>query len=215
MESREVEDVSNEQENENNSDFFHGEQFIVRLRGGGTYRVTYESECLRRLLLAFKDVASDHGFDPVDPKALLCTILGVGVSSAVYIPGPTFRSRLTYPASYDFRRQFMARDRNFIRSMLELVYCEARFCARDMETVSTLEERVVSLEFDHTKRERKIEIHYLTGLHKDDRMCVIIEGRGTEPNSFHFGHSVHWTHKRLLAPNGRMRKVRRIEASVD
>ena len=186
------------------SGYFEGTQFISRIPSTGeVFKVTYDQETLTRLKAALQNVASEHGFGPVEPQTLLRTILGLG-EEGLYIPGPSFRSRNTYPASYDFCRQFLARDRNFVRSLLEVVFCKARFAARDMETLS-LQEAVVSVEFDHKLRKRKIEIHYKTGLNKDDRMCVIIEGCGTEPNFFRFGHSIHWANKRLLAPYRTMR----------
>jgi hypothetical protein len=197
------------------SGYFEGTQFISRIPSTGeVFKVTYDQETLTRLKAALQNVASEHGFGPVEPQTLLRTILGLG-EEGLYIPGPSFRSRNTYPASYDFCRQFLARDRNFVRSLLEVVFCKARFSARDMETLS-LQEAVVSVEFDHKLRKRKIEIHYKTGLNKDDRMCVIIEGCGTEPNFFRFGHSIHWANKRLLAPYRTMRgRAVRIPADVN
>ena len=205
--------VSDERENVNTADYFEGTQFISRNPSTGeVFKVTYEKQTLARIKTALKNVASEHGFGPIEPDSLLRTILGLG-EEGMYISGPSFRSRYAYPASYDFCRSFLARDRNFVRSLLEVVFCKPMFAARDMETVS-LQEAVVSVEFDHKLRKRKIEIHYLTGLNKNDRMCVIIEGRGTEPNYFSFQHSIHWANTRLLAPYKGMRPIR-IEAGVD
>ena len=113
-------------------------------------------------------------------------------------PGRSPAARRWHPLSYDFATKFLARDRNFVRSLLEVVFCQS-FAARDVDTVS-LQEAVVSVEFDYRVGKRKIEIHYLTGLHKDDRMCVTIEGYGkNKPNFFHFQHSMRWANTRLLA----------------
>lgn len=203
----------NERENKNAGDYFEGTQFISRSPSTGkVFKVTYDQQTLTRLKTALRNVASEHGFGPLEPESLLRTIHGLG-EEGLYIPGPSFRSRNVYPPSYDFCRQFLARDRNFVRSLLEVVFCKQTFAARDVETLS-LEENVVSVEFDHRLRKRKIEIHYLTGLNKNDRMCVIIEGCGTEPNFFRFGHSVLWANTRLLAPYRGMRPVR-IESGVD
>jgi hypothetical protein len=216
MENDDEANVCNEnvdKENMNTANYFEGTQFIQRNQDTGeVFKVTYDQETLTRLKTALKNVASEHGFGPVEPESLLRTIHGLG-GEGLYIPGPSFRSRLTYPASYDFCRQFLARDRNFARSLLELVFCKSSFSARDMESLS-LQEAVVSVEFDHKLRKRKIEIHYLTGQNTNDRMRVIIEGSGTEPNFFSFHPSIHWANKRLLAPYHGMRRIR-IEAGVD
>lgn len=206
-------DNPNERENKNAGNHFEGTQFISRCPSTGkVFKVTYDQQTLTRLKTALRNVASEHGFGPLEPESLLRTIHGLG-EEGLFIPGPSFKSRKTYPPSYDFCRQFLARDRNFVRSLLEVVFCKQTFAARDVETLS-LEENVVSVEFDHKLRKRKIEIHFLTGQNKNDRLCVIIEGCGTEPNFFRFGHSVHWANTRLLAPYRGMRRVR-IESGVD
>jgi hypothetical protein len=195
-----METVDNENLNADGaSDYFQGTQFRLRVpETNELFKVTYDQETLGRLTKALKNVATEHGFGHVEPHFLLRTILGLGKENGVYIPGPIFRPRNSYPLSYDFSSQFLARDRNFVRSLLQVVFCQS-FAARDVDTVS-LEEAVVSVEFDYRVGKRKIEIHYLTGLHKDDRMCVIIEGYGKKkPNFFLFQHSMHWANTRLLA----------------
>ena len=202
METVAVEDSNdNEDVNADGSpyDYFQGTQFILRVpQTNELFKVTYDKETLGRLTTALTNVATEHGFGPVEPRSLLRTILGLEAEDGLYIPGPIFKVRNSYPLSYDFPTKFLARDRNFVRSLLEVVFCQS-FAARDVDTVS-LQEAVVSVEFDYRVGKRKIEIHYLTGLHKDDRMCVIIEGYGKhKPNFFHFQHSMRWANTRLLA----------------
>jgi hypothetical protein len=67
-----------------------------------------------------------------------------------------------------------------------------------LEAIS-LEEVVTSVDFDETVEKRKLEISYSTGLDEDDRILVIIQGYGKEPNAFIFQHSVSWVKKRLMA----------------
>jgi len=196
------------------SNSFHCTQFFTKnLTTGEALQVIYKTETLKNVITAVQNVADQHGFGPVDPTELLLSVLGIG-NSVVHIPGPVFEVLESYPAlGYDWEKHFLSRDRSFVRSLLEVVFCKPTFAARDVETLS-LEENVVNVEFDHRLRKRKIEIHYLTGLNKNDRMCVIIEGCGTEPNFFRFGHSVLWANTRLLAPYRGMRRVR-IESGVD
>ena len=75
------------------SGYFEGTQFISRLPSTGeVFKVTYDQETLTRLKTALKNVATEHGFGPVEPQTLLRTILGLG-EEGLYIPGPSFRSR--------------------------------------------------------------------------------------------------------------------------
>lgn len=183
------------------------------LRTGEVWKVTYEKETLQRLTTAVQNIAVEHGFGPVDPKSLLLSMLGIG-DSAVNIPGPTFKNRKTYPICYDFCKNFLSRDREFVRSLLEVVFCKASFLPHAWESV-ILEEVVTSVEFDHRVGKRKIELYYYTELSKDDRIGVIIEGYGKEPNSFLFRHSKYWANKRMLAPRKGRRSIRIGAAEVD
>ena len=180
-------------------DSFEGTQFLQNdLRTGDVYAVTYKKEVLQQLTMAIQNTAVEHGFGPVDPRSLLRSVLGVG-DSTVSIPGPSFKLLKAYPTSYDFCKKFLARDRNFVRSLLECVFCKTSFLPHSWEAVR-LEEVVASVEFDHSVGKRKIQLFYFTELSKADRIAVTIEGYGNEPNSFQFRHSIYWANKRLLAP---------------
>ena len=181
-------------------DSFEGTQFVENdLRTGDVYAVTYKKETLQQLTTAIQNTAAEHGFGPVDPTTLLKSIHGVGDNVVVSIPGPTFTLLKAYPIAYNFCEEFLSRDRKFVRSLLEIVLCKPSFLPHSWEAVS-LEEVVVSVEFDHSTGKRKIELFYFTELSKADRIGVTIEGCGAEPNSFQFRHSIYWLNKRLLAP---------------
>jgi hypothetical protein len=166
---------------------------------GEVWKVTYEKDTLERLTKAIQDIAVTHGFGPVDAKALLRSVHGVG-EDAMYIPGPSFKIHNKYQTSHDhdFCTNFLSEDRIFVRSLLEVIFCRSSFSALGLEAIS-LEEVVTSVDFDETVEKRKLEISYSTGLDEDDRILVIIQGYGKEPNAFIFQHSVSWVKKRLMA----------------
>jgi len=166
---------------------------------GEVWKVTYEKDTLERLTKAIQDIAFTHGFGPVDARALLRTVYGVG-EEAMNIPGPSLKIHNKYQKSHDhdFCINFLSEDRIFVRSLLEVIFCRSSFSARDCEAIS-LDEVVTSVEFDETLEKRKLEISYSTGLDEDDNIFVIIQGSGKEPNAFIFQHSASWVKKRLLA----------------
>ena len=88
---------------------------------------------------------------------------------------------------------------------------EFRRLGRSRESeVLTVQSNIATLEAQIESAKTLIQTYraifaFQTGLNKNDRMCVIIEGCGTEPNFFRFGHSIHWANKRLLAPYRTMR----------
>ena len=193
--------------------YFQGTRFIYAHPDcAELWQVTYEKEVLLGLTSAIQDISVQHGFSVSKPRELLCSVLGVG-NDVVSIPGPSFVNRKTYPVTYNFLRDFLSRDRNFVRSLLEAIYCNSSFSAHGVKVVS-LEEIAVSVEFDHSVGKRKIELYYKTGLHNDDRMSVIIEGYGKKPNTFCFRHTMYWVSKRLVSTVKRSRPAR-IEADVD
>jgi hypothetical protein len=168
---------------------------------GEVWKVTYENDTLERLIEEIQNIAVTHGFGPVDARALLRTVHGVG-EDTMYIPGPNFKNNNKYPIGnlidHDICTNFLSEDRIFVRSLIDVIFCRSSLSARDWETIS-LDEVVTSVEFDPELAKRKLELSYSTGLEEDDSICVIIEGYGKEPNAFIFRQSVNWVKKRLLA----------------
>jgi len=143
---------------------------------GEVWKVTYEKDTLERLTKAIQDIAVTHGFGPVDAKALLRSVHGVG-EDAMYIPGPSFNLKIhnKYQTSHDhdFCTNFLSEDRIFVRSLLEVIFCRSSFSALGLEAIS-LEEVVTSVDFDETVEnlKRKLEISYSTGLDELRKMTA-------------------------------------------
>ncbi len=116
--------------------------------------------------------------------------------------GPSFNLKIhnKYQTSHDhdFCTNFLSKDRIFVRSLLEVLFCRSSFSALGLEAIG-LEEVVTSVDFDQTVEKRKLEISYSTGLDEDDSILFIIQGYGKEPNAFIFQHYVSWVKKRLMA----------------
>ena len=195
------------------SNSFHGTQFFTKnLTTGEELQVIYSTKNLKNVITAVQNVADKHGFGPVDPTELLLSVLGIG-NSVVHVPGPVFEVLKSYPVvGYDWEKRFLSRDRSFVRSLLEVVFCQESLLPHGWKAMK-LKEVLASVEFDGRVNKREAESYHLTGLHYDDSMSVIISGEGNEPNSFHFRHTPYWVDRRLLAPSNAI--PRQLETRVD
>jgi len=193
---------------------FSGTRFVVRTESDRNLQVTYHKKTLEELSSAILHTTVQHGFGSVDTKDLYLSVVGLR-KSGIKIPGPLFKVDTFFSKTYDFKGCFLLHDRKFVRSLLSLVFCTSRFSAQEVKVLS-LEEHVLDVEYDPTNGQRFIECIYLTGLDGHDGISVIVQGYGTEPNTFTFRPTAMWECKRLeepLEPPGP--SYFRIEADMD